>query len=315
MKRILITGGVGFLGFHLSKKLLSAGNEVIALDNLSTSRKANLQELERNSGFKFIAADVTNPFYEEVDQIYNLACPASPVHYQSDPISTIKTSIIGAINALELATKLDVPVLQASTSEVYGDPQIHPQIEDYWGNVNPIGLRSCYDEGKRASETLFNDYHRAKGTKIKIARIFNTYGPNMQIRDGRVVSNFIVQALRNEPITIYGEGTQTRSFCFVEDLIVGLVELMNSSEGVIGPVNFGNPEEVTMTSLAETIVELTNSESQITKTSLPSDDPLRRNPDITKAKNLFDWGPNYTLRAGLTETIPYFRRELSTTTF
>ena len=315
MKRILITGGVGFLGFHLSKKLLSAGNEVIALDNLSTSRKANLQELERNSGFKFIAADVTNPFYEEVDQIYNLACPASPVHYQSDPISTIKTSIIGAINALELATKLDVPVLQASTSEVYGDPQIHPQIEDYWGNVNPIGLRSCYDEGKRASETLFNDYHRAKGTRIKIARIFNTYGPNMHIRDGRVVSNFIVQALRNEPITIYGEGSQTRSFCFVEDLIVGLVELMNSSEDVLGPVNFGNPEEVTMTSLAETIVELTNSESQITKTSLPSDDPLRRNPDITKAKNLFDWAPNYTLRAGLTETIPYFRRELSNTTF
>jgi UDP-glucuronate decarboxylase len=311
MRRILITGGVGFLGFHLSRKLLDTGYKVIALDNLKTSRRANLTELSKNANFSFVEADVAESFFQEVDAIYNLACPASPIHYQADPISTLKTSVLGAINVLDLATKLQIPVLQASTSEVYGDPAIHPQTEAYWGNVNPIGLRSCYDEGKRAAETLFSDYRRMKGTKTKIARIFNTYGPNMQIEDGRVVSNFIVQAMRNEPITIYGSGTQTRSFCFVEDLICGLVRFMESQEDIAGPINFGNPEEVTMTSLAETIVNLTQSSSVITQTDLPSDDPLRRKPDISLAKKFFEWEPAHDLRSGLEKTIPFFERDLA----
>lgn len=310
MKRILVTGGVGFLGFHLSNRLLSSGHQVVALDNLSTSRLGNLNELTQNKNFRFVQANVTEPFFEEVDAIYNLACPASPVHYQADPISTMKTSLLGAMNVLDLATRLGIPVLQASTSEVYGDPEVHPQTESYWGNVNTIGLRSCYDEGKRAAETLFNDYRRINGTKVKLARIFNTYGPNMHINDGRVVSNFIVQALRNEPITIYGQGSQTRSFCFVDDLITGLIKFMESSEEFHGPINFGNPEEVSMTELAKTVVELTNSDSEILRHPLPSDDPLRRNPDISLARSFLGWDPNYSLRDGLLATIPFFRREL-----
>ena len=313
MKRILVTGGVGFLGFHLTKSLLENGNQVIALDNLRTSRLANLKELKELKNFRFIETDITKPFYYEVDAIYNLACPASPMHYQADPISTMKTNVLGAINALDLATNLSIPILQSSTSEVYGDPALHPQTESYWGNVNPIGLRSCYDEGKRAAETLFCDYRRMQGTKVKIARIFNTYGPNMKVEDGRVISNFIVQALRNEPLTIYGEGSQTRSFCFVDDMIKGLISFMESPEEIWGPINFGNPDEFTMTTLAEMIIELTHSRSKIVQTPLPLDDPLRRNPDISKAKEILGWAPKYSLREGLIATVPYFLKELGLT--
>ena len=310
MLRILITGGVGFLGTNLSKKLLTEGHTVLALDNLQTARRENINELKVYPNFRFIEWDVQNPYHFEVDQIYNLACPASPVHYQSDPLGTIKTSILGAINALDLATKLDIPILQSSTSEVYGDPAVHPQNEIYWGNVNPIGIRACYDEGKRAAETLFMDYRRSRGTKIKIARIFNTYGPNMQIKDGRVVSNFIIQALSNEDLTVFGEGTQTRSFCYVDDLIDGLQKLMSDKSGLDTPVNLGNPEEVNMKMLAESIVRLTKSKSVISYTKLPADDPLMRNPDIRKATERLQWTPKHSLEDGLKMAITYFKKEI-----
>ena len=310
MLRILVTGGVGFLGANLSKKLLSEGHTVLALDNLQTARRENLNELKSYPNFRFIEWNVQNPYHFEVDQIYNLACPASPVHYQSDPLGTIKTSILGAINALDLATKLDIPILQSSTSEVYGDPTIHPQNEIYWGNVNPIGIRACYDEGKRAAETLFMDYKRSYGTKIKIARIFNTYGPSMQLNDGRVVSNFIIQALSNKDLTVFGNGTQTRSFCYVDDLIDGLQRLMSDTSGLDTPVNLGNPEEVNMKMLGETIVRLTESKSLISYTLLPADDPLMRNPDIKKAIERLQWTPKHSLEDGLKMTITYFKKEL-----
>jgi len=305
--RVLVTGGAGFLGSHLSERLLDLGNEVICLDNFYTGAKRNISHLLSNPNFELLRHDVTFPLYIEVDQIYNLACPASPVHYQKDPVQTTKTSVHGAINMLGLAKRTNARILQASTSEVYGDPEVHPQKEDYWGKVNPIGIRSCYDEGKRCAETLFFDYWRQHKLEIKVARIFNTYGPRMDPNDGRVVSNFIVQALKGNRISIYGDGTQTRSFCYVDDLIEGLIRLMNSPVDFTGPVNIGNPSEFTMTELAKKVLELTNSESTIEFKNLPSDDPKMRKPDISLAQEIFDWKPQVELEEGLVKTIQYFR--------
>jgi UDP-glucuronate decarboxylase len=305
-KTILVTGGAGFLGSHLCDRLLGEGHEVICVDNLFTGSKDYIRHLLDNDRFEFIRHDVTFPLYHEVDQIYNLACPASPVHYQYDPVQTTKTSVHGAINMLGLAKRTGARVFQASTSEVYGDPEVHPQPEGYWGRVNPIGIRSCYDEGKRCAETLFFDYHRQHGTEIKVARIFNTYGPRMNPEDGRVVSNFIVQALKNEPITIYGDGSQTRSFCYVDDLIEGFVRLMNSGPEITGPVNLGNPGEFTMLELANLVIELTGSSSQVTYMDLPQDDPRQRQPDIGYAKSALGWEPSIPLRDGVIRTVGYF---------
>ena len=310
-KRILITGGAGFLGSHLCDRLLSLGHEVLCVDNLFTGTKRNIDHLHGNPRFEFVRHDVTFPLHVEVDEIYNLACPASPIHYQYDPVQTTKTSVHGAINMLGLAKRTKAKILQASTSEVYGDPKIHPQTEDYWGNVNPIGLRSCYDEGKRCAETLFFDYYRQHGLRIKVARIFNTYGPRMHPSDGRVVSNFIVQALTGAPITLYGDGSQTRSFCYVDDLVGGLIALMETGDGVIGPINLGNPGEFSIATLARTIVELAGSRSQIVFRPLPSDDPLQRQPDITRAAAALGWAPTIALRDGLGKTIEYFRALLA----
>ena len=305
-KTILVTGGAGFLGSHLCDRLLGEGHEVICVDNLFTGSKDNIRHLLDHDRFEFIRHDVTFPLYLEVDQIYNLACPASPIHYQHDPVQTTKTSVHGAINILGLAKRTGARVFQASTSEVYGDPEVHPQPEGYWGRVNPIGIRSCYDEGKRCAETLFFDYHRQHGTEIKVARIFNTYGPRMNPEDGRVVSNFIVQALKNEPITIYGDGSQTRSFCYVDDLIEGFVRLMNSDPEITGPVNLGNPGEFTMLELANLVIELTGSTSKIAYMDLPQDDPRQRQPDIGYAKSALGWEPSIHLRDGLNRTVEYF---------
>lgn len=304
--RILVTGGAGFLGSFLCERLLESGAEVLCVDNFFTGRRTNVAHLLDNPNFELMRHDVTFPLFVEVDQIYNLACPASPVHYQHDPVQTTKTSVHGAINMLGLAKRVGAKIFQASTSEVYGDPNVHPQKEDYWGNVNPIGIRSCYDEGKRCAETLFFDYHRQHGLEIKVARIFNTYGPRMHPNDGRVVSNFIMQALRGQDITIYGDGEQTRSFCFVDDLIEGFIRLMNTGQDVTGPVNLGNPGEFTIKELAETILDLTNSSSKLIHKPLPSDDPRQRRPDITLAKQALDWEPKIELRSGLEKTIPYF---------
>lgn len=307
MERILITGGAGFLGSHLCERLIQAGHEIICLDNFFTGNKKNILPLLGNPRFELIRHDIINPLYLEVDQIYNLACPASPVHYQFNPIKTIKTNIMGTINVLGLAKRLNVKILQASTSEVYGDPEIHPQREDYWGKVNPIGIRSCYDEGKRAAECLMMDYHRKNRVKVKIVRIFNTYGTRMAINDGRVVSNFIVQALRGEDITVYGDGSQTRSFCYVDDLISGLIKMMDTDDGVTGPVNIGNPTEFTIMELAEAIIRLSGSRSKIIFNPLPPDDPTQRKPDISLAGQMLGWQPQVGLEEGLKKTIDYFR--------
>ena len=304
--RILVTGGAGFLGSHLCDRLISDGHEVICLDNLFTGRKENVVHLLSNPRFEFLRHDVVDPFKVEVDQIYNLACPASPPHYQYNPIKTVKTSVMGAINCLGLAKRVKARVLQASTSEVYGDPQVHPQPETYWGYVNPVGRRSCYDEGKRCAETLFFDYHRENRVDIRVARIFNTYGPRMLPDDGRVVSNFIVQALKGEPLTVYGDGTQTRSFCFVDDLIEGLVRFMKQTE-TVGPLNLGNPDEFTMLRLAELTLKLVGGKSKIVHQSLPADDPKQRRPDITQARRALKWKPAIALEEGLKRTIAYFR--------
>jgi len=305
-KRILVTGGAGFLGSHLCERLLAAGHDVLCVDNYFTGTKDNIAHLIGNPHFELVRHDVTFPLYVEVDEIYNLACPASPVHYQHDPVQTTKTSVHGAINMLGLAKRLNARIFQASTSEVYGDPHVHPQTEDYRGNVNPIGPRACYDEGKRCAETLFFDYHRQNALRIKVARIFNTYGPRMHPNDGRVVSNFIVQALKGEPITIFGAGSQTRSFCYVDDLIEGFIRLMASPDEVTGPVNLGNPGEFTIRQLAEMVIELTASRSTLVFHPLPVDDPLQRRPDIGLAQSLLDWQPTIPLRQGLERTIAYF---------
>ena len=309
-KKILVTGGAGFLGSHLCERLLEDGQDVLCVDNYFTGTKENILPLLDNSGFEVMRHDVTFPLYVEVDQIYNLACPASPIHYQFDPVQTTKTSVHGAINLLGLAKRVRAPILQASTSEVYGDPEMHPQSEAYWGKVNPIGIRSCYDEGKRCAETLFFDYHRQHGLNIRVARIFNTYGPRMHPNDGRVVSNFVLQALRNEPITVNGDGSQTRSFCYVDDLIAGLMKLMAAPNAVTGPINLGNPREFTIRVLAEKIVEMTGSRSKIAYRPLPSDDPRQRQPDISRAKDVLDWEPTIELEQGLRGTIDYFERFL-----
>ena len=306
MKRILVTGGAGFVGSNLCEKLLNDGNYVICLDNFFTGSKANVEKFANNSNFELVNHDVTDEYLNEVDQIYNLACPASPPHYQYDPIQTMKTSVLGIINMLELAKKCNATILQASTSEVYGNPNVHPQLESYWGNVNPIGIRSCYDEGKRCAETLMMDYHRQFGIDTKIVRIFNTYGPNMAQNDGRVVSNFILQALRNEDITIYGDGSQTRSFCYVDDLVEGLIKMMNSK--LTGPVNLGNPSERTVLDFAKLIIKMTNSNSKIVNKPLPSDDPIKRRPDISLAKRELDWQPTVDIADGLNKTIEYFKK-------
>ncbi|MCL2329350.1 MAG: SDR family oxidoreductase [Bacteroidetes bacterium] len=308
MKRILVTGGAGFIGSHLCERLLNEGNEVICLDNFFTGSKQNIRHLLGNPYFELVRHDVTESYYAEIDQIYNLACPASPVHYQYNPIKTIKTSVMGAINMLGLAKRVKATILQASTSEVYGDPQVHPQTEDYWGHVNPIGIRSCYDEGKRCAETLCMDYHNQNKVAIKIIRIFNTYGPRMHPNDGRVVSNFIVQALKNEPITMYGDGSQTRSFQYVDDLVEGMMRMMNSRPDFIGPVNIGNPNEFTILQLAQKVIELTGSQSKIEFKPLPQDDPMQRRPNIAKAmENLNGWQPTIQLEEGLMKTIEYFK--------
>ncbi len=310
-KRILITGGAGFIGSHLCKRLLLSGKEILCVDNFFTGRRSNLHELLDYKDFELVRHDVTFPLYVEVDEIYNLACPASPVYYQHDPVQTTKTSVLGAINMLGLAKRLKVPILQASTSEVYGDPEQHPQTETYWGNVNPIGHRSCYDEGKRCAETLFFDYHRQHRLPIKVVRIFNTYGPNMDPGDGRVVSNFIVQALKEEDITIYGDGGQTRSFCYIDDLVEGLIRMMATDPEVTGPVNLGNPAEYRISDLAEMIVAMTGSRSKLVYRDLPVDDPRQRRPDISRAKQLLHWAPEQDLVRGLEQTIAYFRALLS----
>ena len=310
MKRILITGGAGFIGSHLSEKLLNEGNDIICLDNFFTGSKDNIRHLIGNNKFELVRHDIINEYLAEVDEIYNLACPASPVHYQYNPIKTMKTSVMGIINMLGLAKRCKAKILQASTSEVYGDPKIHPQIESYWGNVNPIGVRSCYDEGKRCAETLMVDYHRQNNVDIRIARIFNTYGPRMALNDGRVVSNFIVQALKNEPITVYGNGSQTRAFCYVSDLIDALIKLMNSNYNK--PVNLGNPHEHTILDFAKLIIELTNSKSEIIFKELPSDDPVKREPDINLAKEILNWEPKIQIKEGLLKSIEYFDKIIST---
>jgi len=307
MKRIMITGGAGFIGSHLCEHLLNNHNEVICVDNFYTGRKVNLFHLISNPSFEIVRHDITFPLYVEIDEIYNLACPASPVHYQLHPVQTTKTSVHGAINMLGLAKRLRVKILQASTSEVYGDPEVHPQQENYWGNVNPIGPRSCYDEGKRCAETLFMDYHRQYNLNIKIVRIFNTYGPKMLPNDGRVVSNFIMQALRNEDITVFGDGSQTRSFCYISDMIDGMTAMMNSSTEIVGPLNLGNPQEITVQTLAEEIIQLTNSSSKIVYNKLPQDDPVRRKPNISQAVEYLGWRPKINLHDGLRETIDYFK--------
>lgn len=309
MVRILVTGGAGFIGSHLCERLLSEGNEVLCLDNFFTGRRENIFNLLDNPRFELLRHDVTEPILLEVDQIYNLACPASPVHYQFNPVKTVKTSVMGAINMLGLAKRVRARILQASTSEVYGDPLVHPQPEDYWGNVNPIGLRSCYDEGKRLAETLMTDYHRQNKVDIRIARIFNTYGPRMLEDDGRVVSNFIVQALRGQPLTLYGEGEQTRSFCYVDDLIEGLIRLMNV-DGLHQPVNLGNPGEFTIRQLAEEVIKTCGSRSEFTYMPLPADDPRQRKPDITRAQTLLDWNPTISLVEGLKRTVEDFRKRI-----
>ena len=311
-KRILVTGGAGFIGSHLIDRLLNQGHEVLCADNLFTGSKRNIEHLYNNPRFEFMRHDVTFPLYVEVDEIYNLACPASPIHYQHDPVQTTKTSVHGAINMLGLAKRLGCKIFQASTSEVYGDPQVHPQPEEYWGNVNPVGPRSCYDEGKRCAETLFFDYHRQHRLSIKVARIFNTYGPRMHHADGRVVSNFIVQALRGQPITIYGEGEQTRSFCYVDDLVEGFIKLMESEAEVTGPINLGNPGEFTIRALAQKVIELTGSQSPLVFEDLPADDPRQRQPDITRARTVLNWEPGIALDAGLKKTVAYFRTLLPT---
>jgi UDP-glucuronate decarboxylase len=309
-KRILVTGGAGFMGSHLCSRLLGEGHEVLCVDNFYTGTRENVAPLLSNPNFELLRHDVTFPLYVEVDEIYNLACPASPIHYQFDPVQTTKTSVHGAINMLGLAKRTKARILQASTSEVYGDPKVHPQPESYWGHVNPIGLRSCYDEGKRCAETLFFDYHRQHNLRIKVARIFNTYGPRMHPSDGRVVSNFVMQALQHQPITVYGEGNQTRAFCFVDDMIEAFVRLMETPDEVTGPINLGNPAEFTILQLAQQVIELTGSRSQIVYAPLPSDDPVQRQPDISLAKRLLGWEPTIALRAGLTATIDYFRGRL-----
>jgi UDP-glucuronate decarboxylase len=307
----LVTGGAGFLGSHLCERLLEDGHEVLCVDNFYTGSKENLLELITSPHFELMRHDVTFPLYVEADEIYNLACPASPIHYQFDPVQTTKTSVHGAINMLGLAKRVKAKIFQASTSEVYGDPEVHPQVESYWGRVNPIGLRSCYDEGKRCAETLFFDYRRQHSLRIKVARIFNTYGPRMHPNDGRVVSNFIVQALRGMPITLFGDGNQTRSFCYVDDLIEGFIRLMDSPDGLVGPINLGNPREFTIKELAEKIIELTGSRSTLAYEPLPSDDPLQRKPDITLAKTALNWEPKVQIEEGLTRTIAYFDKLLS----
>jgi UDP-glucuronate decarboxylase len=311
MTRILVTGGAGFLGSFLCERLLSEGHEVTCVDNFFTGTRKNIFHLFNNPNFEVIRHDVTFPLHAEIDELYNLACPASPIHYQRDPVQTTKTSVHGAINMLDLARRVKAKILQASTSEIYGDPEIHPQVEGYWGRVNPIGPRSCYDEGKRCAETLFFDYYRQDSLRIKVARIFNTYGPRMRPDDGRVVSNFIVQALQNEPVTIFGDGLQTRSFCYVDDLIDGLVRLMGSSDDVTGPLNLGNPAECTMVELAQLIIDLTGSRSEIRFYPLPVDDPRQRQPDITKSKTMLNWTPQTPLRDGLGKTVIYFDELLS----
>lgn len=311
MKRVLVTGGAGFIGSHLCRKLLEDGDEVICADNLFTGSKKNIEDLFDYSNFEFLRHDITKELYVEVDQIYNLACPASPVHYQYNPIKTVKTSVMGAMNMLGLAKRVHGRILQASTSEVYGNPQVHPQPESYWGSVNPIGIRSCYDEGKRIAETLFFDYHRQQDVDIKVIRIFNTYGPNMDTEDGRVVSNFIVQALKGEDITIYGRGEQTRSFCYVDDLVEGMYRMMNSRDGFTGPVNLGNPGEFTMLELADKILELTGSKSKLVYRPLPQDDPMQRKPVIDLAEKELGWKPEIMLEEGLKRTIAYFKRRLA----
>ena len=309
-KRVLVTGGAGFLGSHLCERLLADGHDVLCADNFYTGSKDNISHLMGNPYFELIRHDITFPLYLEVDEIFNLACPASPIHYQRDPVQTTKTSVHGAINMLGLAKRVGAKIFQASTSEVYGDPEVHPQTEEYRGSVNPIGPRACYDEGKRCAETLFFDYHRQHGLRIKVARIFNTYGPRMHPDDGRVVSNFIVQALEGRPITIYGDGSQTRSFCFVSDLIEGFVRLMNSDDAITGPINLGNPREMTIRQLAEAVIALTGAKSELIIKPLPADDPMQRQPNIGKARAILDWEPKVALEDGLARTIDYFRRRL-----
>ena len=306
-KRVLVTGGAGFLGSHLCERLLAAGQDVICVDNFFTGTKSNIDHLLSNPHFEVIRHDITFPLYVEVDEIYNLACPASPIHYQHDPVQTTKTSVLGAINMLGLAKRTGAKILQASTSEIYGNPIVHPQTEQYWGNVNPIGPRSCYDEGKRCAETLFFDYYKQHAVRIKVMRIFNTYGPRMHANDGRVVSNFVVQALAGKPITIYGNGSQSRSFCYVDDLIEGMIRLMNTDDTITGPINIGNPGEFTVRQLAELVVQMTGSSSGIEYRALPQDDPMQRRPDISLAKRLLDWTPEVPLREGLERMIDYFR--------
>jgi UDP-glucuronate decarboxylase len=310
-RRVLVTGGAGFMGSHLCERLLARGDEVLCVDNFFTATRPNVSGLMLNSRFELVRHDVCFPLYVEVDKIYNLACPASPIHYQFDPVQTTKTSVHGAINMLGLAKRVKAKILQASTSEIYGDPTVHPQTEDYWGHVNPVGPRSCYDEGKRCAETLFFDYHRQHKLRIKVARIFNTYGPRMHPNDGRVVSNFIVQALRNNDITVYGDGMQTRSFCYVDDLVEGLIRLMETGDGVVGPVNLGNPEEFTIRQMAEIVVDITGSASKIVHRPLPTDDPKQRQPEISKAQELLGWRPTVPLRVGLTKTAVYFEELLA----
>ncbi len=309
-KKVLVTGGAGFLGSHLCERLLNDGHEVLCMDNYFTGGKQNIAHLLSNPYFELIRHDVTMPYFVEVDEIYNLACPASPIHYQYNPIKTIKTSVMGAINMLGLAKRIRAKILQASTSEVYGDPDIHPQPEEYWGHVNPIGPRSCYDEGKRCAESLFVNYHNQNNVRIKIIRIFNTYGPRMHPNDGRVVSNFIVQALKNDDITIYGDGLQTRSFCYVDDLVNGMMAMMKTGDEITGPINIGNPGEFTMLQLAEQVIRLTGSKSKIRHESLPADDPMQRQPDISKAKEILQWEPKVNLEEGLIKTIEYFKNTI-----